>query len=272
MRRAILLTATLFLIPQLTLAAAFPKDFKLVERKPGVALLSRGRDFVQVINPAEGGAIHLLTGKVMEWSETLTLERKGIADWWNLAERDMERPFSVVNGQFFNQSQGDRAALAFSVKANGAIISGYADRTEYAGRKRMLLLDGTRSDVRLYPDDPDALLKTDALNAIVGLDPRAEKQASRRRGRTFLGVGKRGTVYIYSSPATTQNYVARMLRKFGVKEEKILMLDGGGSAYLMKGGKQILTAVKGQEIPARALPQVLTVTSGNASRTTARAE
>lgn len=272
MRTSIFLTLALIAIPQLTAAAAFPKDFKVVEDKPGVTLLSRGKDFVQVINPTEGGSIHLLTGKVMEWSETLALERKGVGDWWTLVQRDLERPFSVVNGQFFNQSEGDRAALAFSVKANGSIVSGYADRTEYVGKKRVLLINGAKSDVKPYADDPDSLLKEDALNAIVGLNPKAEKQASRRRGRTFVGVGKRGTLYVYSSPATTQNYVARMLRKFGVKEDKIVMLDGGGSAYLVKGGKQILTAIKGQEPPARALPQVLAITSGLSARTSAQAE
>jgi len=171
----------------------------------------------------------------------------------------------VVNGTFFDSSVSDQAPLAFSIKAQNQVITGYADTTEYKGKKRVLLFDGKTFDIKPYADDPDSLLRVVAHTAIVGLDPAVAKSAASRRGRTFVATAKDGSAFIYTSPGTTQRYVMRMLQSFGADPHKIMMLDGGGSSYLLTKGKLLLPqAVLGSEPYARALPQVLVVQSGNA--------
>jgi hypothetical protein len=242
-----------------------PSDFKKIRDEAGVALYQRHKDFVHIVDPKEGGSIDLLAGDVMTWNAHLSLKRNTMADWWNIAKANNAQSLSIVNGTFFDPTLADQAPLAYSIKVDGKIITGYADQTEYLGRKRMFVFNGTSYNVLAYKDDPDTLLKQPESMIIVGLQPDVSKSSKSRRGRTFLGTDNSGRAYIYSSPGTTQRYAVRMLQHFGANPNKIVMLDGGGSSYLLTKGKLLLPqAVKGSEPYARALPQVLVVQTGNA--------
>ncbi|MDB4978008.1 MAG: hypothetical protein JWM56_194 [Candidatus Peribacteria bacterium] len=241
-----------------------PKDFKEVRRAPGVHLYQRHKDFIHVILPSEGGSIGLLAGDIVEWTEHLTLSRKTIADWWKTASTQHPTTFSITNGEFFDMSYADRAALAFSVKVDDKVISGYADDNEFRNQKLMFVSDGRHNDIVPYNDDPDSLVSRPEPTILVGLSPTSSKSSTVRKGRTFMATDAKGNVYMYSSPGTTQRYATRMLEKFGASADKIMMLDGGGSSYLLSRGNILLpSAPKGSEAYARALPQIIVIKSAD---------
>jgi exopolysaccharide biosynthesis protein len=176
-------------------------------------------------------------------------ERRNVPAWWARIKAD-DTAVAALNGQFFNASVAESATLAFSVKDDGTTYRGYADKNEYPGAKLALLLGEKQHSVVKYTDDADQLAIADARDAVVGLVWWADKKPRARVARTMIGVSPRGETYVFISPAATQRYAMAILKRFGISQSEVVMLDGGGSS-------QLSTRDSGQVVPVRAPRQFL---------------
>ena len=143
--------------------------FHLVSAGTGVALFQKNREFVQFVEPQKNGYIRLLQGSSTMSGSTTVFRRRSVLAAWGSVRKTHRRPFSLLNGQFFNMEDGKYAPLAFSVKADGKLYAGYGDKQEFLGRKMMLVLGKKRHDIRPYADDPVSVHSLPGPNVIVGL-------------------------------------------------------------------------------------------------------
>jgi len=239
------------------------RGFREIDTGRGVALYQRGRDYLEVIVPRRGGEMRSLLGPIIPSFEPFEqFPRKTIDAWWDDWNEQSSGAFSVLNGQFFDMTSSDRAPLAFSVKSAGVVHTGYGDATEYKGAKRMLVMGESKHDILPYDDDAGTLRQRPEEEIIVGLKPDAAKTASRRVGRTFIGVTPNGRTLLFTSPGATQRYATRILFALGAGRQSVMMLDGGGSTQLVQDGKRLLP--RNDEL--RTIPHVIGVSSGTPSR------
>ncbi len=230
------------------------RDFAPVSRTPGVELLRRGDDYVQLIRTAEGASVRPLLAR-----SGSSLIRRDLAAWTaELAEADAT-VVSVVNAQFFDAVDPVVARLAFSVKENGAVEPGYGDAAEYPGQKLVLRLDPSSYAVEPYDDRPESLRALPDRDAVVGLAPGAPSSGDGAVGRTYAGVAPDGTLVVFSSPRSTRAGAVEVLHAFGVPDDAMLLLDGGPSAQLVaREGRLVPRA----EPPAAArVPSILVIRS-----------
>jgi hypothetical protein len=255
----------------------------------GVRLYGNGTDFVQELDLAAGVSVQLFDDRhVTYWGRDTADESGNLPQydtgvsvrvepqpiqthWQDLRERWGDRAFSVTNGQFFGSSP---LQLAFPLKADGVIYSGgYAGDSEYPHEKMMLAIETaaaceaghcTTPQARIlpfpevgYPDNP---LFSPIRDLIVGLQELADKGIKRNVGRTFAGVGDRNgdgtpeTLWLFTSPRSTQLRASRTLRALGA--EAVMMLDGGGSTQLVVQG---IEWVRSSDETQRTIPQAIGV-------------
>lgn len=268
-RLSLLSLAMLLLQPSVVSARRFsiPHGFRQLDSAPGVRLFQRRRDFVQVVTPSEGGAIESVHGKFLEMGLVGSFPRRRVDEWWTIWHEATPGAFSIFNGQFFDFSDPDIAPLAFSMKAEGKVYEGYADRTEYPGKKLMLILGSDHHRIIPYSDNPVELVDRPESDIVVGLSSTAPKTAGRAIPRTFVGITSDGRTVILSSSMASQGYADRLLRSFGVETEQILMLDGGTSSHLVHEGKVLVPSTpSGKRKYAReTLPHMLGVKSKRGS-------
>ena len=242
-------------------ALSVPRGFRIVDDAPGVMLYKQRNNYVQVVSLADGARLHILHGRFFEEGSHGSFARQHMKDWWTEFAAETQNAFSVLNGQFFDTSDPDTSALAFSIKADGKVYEGYGDKTEYPGRKRMLVVYPGRAFMDAYADDPVSLLEHTAPDILVGLEPTAAKTLARALPRTFMGIARTGEVLLFSSSMATQASASRILRAFGAPIDQILMLDGGSSTHLLQSGK-VLAPVSARGTPQAArekVPQVVGV-------------
>jgi hypothetical protein len=241
-----------------------PLGFRPIASEPGVKLWRRGRDYVQIVSPAQGATIALLHGDVIPSDGIGTnFARKNLRTWWEEWSAEEQSAFTLINAQFFNENHPRKSPLAFSTKMNGVVYVGYGDETEYKGRKMLLRIGESHAVIDEYNDDAGSLYTLPEPNIIVGLKPDVSKQGNTRRGRTFIGAMPGGDVLIFSSPAATQRFATRMLIAFGVDRNKIMMLDGGGSTQFIREGTLVIPEKKnGVEPYLRTLPLAIGVMKG----------
>jgi len=255
------LSTSTVLLSSVALASDPPLKFKVLRQTDGVRLYGNGVDFVQEIDLGSGASLQLFDDRsIVDWAEnqaddydhfpqydtgvSVRVESQPLQQHWErLVERWNDRAFSVFNGQFFGSSP---LQLAFPVKANGTIYTGgYAGDGEYPDRKVMLAIEGEAQILPFpevgYPDNP---LFSTVPDLIVGLDELADKGIKRNVGRTFVGVldrdgnGTTETLFVLTSPRSTQLRASRTLRAFGASD--VMMLDGGGSTQLIVGGVEFV--------------------------------
>jgi hypothetical protein len=105
----------------------------------------------------------------------------------------------------------------------------------------------------------ESLYDSTAPNIIAGLTEDANKRAKFYVGRTFTGIddGNRDGVYetvlIFNTLSARQVDAARVLKGFGA--DKVMMLDGGGSAQLLCQGDAYVSS-------ERFVPQAVAVAAG----------
>lgn len=245
----------------ITAARTSPLGYRETHTLPGVSVWRKGREYVQVVTPAKGGRIKLLTGEIKpSMMAGTSFARKDIRDWWTIWQNNDPRAVSVANGQFFNMNDPLKAPLAFSTKVDGIIHPGYGDGVEYPQGKLILLLGEHHYDVASYDDNAAALFAHAEREALVGLKPDMSKRATKRAGRTFIGVTPEGNAIILTSPGATQRYATRILIAFGAQRGKILMLDGGGSSQLVTKDGLLVPSRQGGGL--RTVPQAIGVAAG----------
>lgn len=237
-----------------------PGGFREETLYRGVTLWRKGKEYVQVISPHRGAELHLLHGTLVpSEGEGTNFARLDLRDWWEEWSSEEPRAITLANGQFFNMNNPAKSPLAFSTKIDGVVYAGYGDVSEYGGQKMILRIGARHATVEKYDDDAGSLYAFPEDDIIVGLRPEVSKSGSVRRGRTFVGTMRNGNLIVFTSPAATQRYAARILAAFGAERTKIMMLDGGGSSQLIHEGKMVIP-VQPKNAPLRTVPLAIGIT------------
>jgi hypothetical protein len=182
---------------------------------------------------------------------------ESIKGFWSQAERKAEAAFCVSNGSFFYMPETP-TRLPFSLKVDGVILTDGYGEDQYPEQKLMLELWADKADIR--PLTGTDLYQSSAPNIIAGLTAEANKRAKFAVGRTFVGIQDRDSdgayevLYILSTQTHTQSGAAQVLQEFGA--QKVMMLDGGGSAQLLCQGNEYIAT-------GRLIPQAIAVFSAD---------
>lgn len=246
-----------------------PSGFDLLIAREGVKLYrkeypSGNPDYVQVINLDQGAHIALLHGDIQEsrsgegvyGGDDPTMLVKKLEKYWQEVSVD-KSAVCVTSGQFFFMPEYP-TRLPFPLKVNGSIISDGFGKQLYQGDQLILELWPDRANISGLTKE--ALLRSSAPNIIAGLAEDARKSPTKYVGRTFVGVddrngdGRYETVLIFSTKSARQKDAAGVLREFGA--DKVMMLDGGGSAQLICQGNAYVSS-------DRPLPQVMAIFEGD---------
>lgn len=245
-------------------ATKIVNGFREVSMAPGVTLYQKNNEYVHIVSLKAGGGVRLLYGELSKSIDEPQFARQNIGDWWKKWSSSEPKAFSLMNSQFFNTSNPLMAALAFSTKADGVVYEGYGDKREFLGSKMLLRIGEKHTIVQPYNDNPRSLARFPEPNIIVGLRADANKQSSRRLGRTFIAGIPDGKLLIFTSSTATQRYAERILVAFGANWSNAMMLDGGGSTQLVHEGKIIIPVQESDvEIALRKLPQALGIVAGS---------
>jgi hypothetical protein len=246
-----------------------PAGFKLVLSAPGVRLYQKDYpegtpDFVQVVDLSQGAALKLYHGSVTDPGEgegvyggdNPRFVRRSMQSFWNEFSSSDPNAFCITNGQFFYLPE-DPTRIAFPLKVDGRVISDGYGIHEYPGKKLMMEMWTGRADIRELTQED--LYDSTAPNIIAGLSEEANKRGKLYVGRTFTGIedadkdGAYETIFIFNTLSARQVDAARVLKSFGA--DKVMMLDGGGSAQLLCQGNDYVRS-------ERFVPQALAVAAG----------
>lgn len=245
-----------------------PQGFEPLLTEPGVILYRKNYpngtpDFVQVIFLNQGATIRLLHGQVDQerpgrgvfGGNDARFNLDSLKGYWAFMQAHSENPFCVVNGSFFYMEETP-TRLPFSLKVDGKILTDGYGQSQYAGQTLMLELWSDHADIQ--PLSGSNFYQSEAPNIIAGLTAEANKRAKYAVGRTFIGLqdrdddGELETMMILSTQTHTQEGAARTLEDFGA--QKVMMLDGGGSAQLACLGEEYIAT-------GRLIPQAIGVFS-----------
>lgn len=270
-RCIIVLLQLLAAIPLHTVLAQtdVPPGYKLIAADRGVELYRKNYqggspDYVQVIDFTQGAAVELMHGPIKEprqgkgvyGGDDPRMGSKSIQQYWKEFASENPTAFCVNTGEFFYMPEYP-TRLAFPLKKDGVRVTDGFGYNTYEGHHMMLELWPDRADIN--PLTPERLQGSTAPNIISGLSEEANKRAKQYTGRTFVGVDDRdgnGTyeiLLIVSTRSARQVDAAQVLRSFGA--DKVMMLDGGGSAQLYCRGEAYVYS-------ERLLPQVIGVKAG----------
>jgi hypothetical protein len=239
--------------------AAVPPGFRKGESAPGITVWQKRNDLIQSVALSAGAKLSMLQGKEMPSENQTLYKRNNVKEWWNEWKQQEKNAFSIINGQFFNMDDPEKAPIAFPVKSSGFVHPGYGDSAEYNGKKMLLRIADDGAVIEPYNDSAAALYAAENKDAIVGLKADAPKQPGRRIGRTFIGVDDNGDAIIFTSAVATQRYATRILMAFGADRKQIIMLDGGKSTQAMINGKLVVPSTKRAAAGLRTVPQAIGV-------------
>lgn len=246
-----------------------PDGFTLVNSTYSIELYRKdykggNPDFVQIINLSQGAKVIPLHGELRETrtgqgsygGNDARFAARTMDQYWQSLVNTTENAFCVTNGQFFLMGESP-TRLPFPLKKDGQILTDGYGKNEFVDRKLMLEIWDGKADIRELTQN--SLYSSTAPHIIAGLSEDANKSAAKYVGRTFVGIDDRDqnhdyeTILILSTKTTRQVDAAKVLRSFGA--EKIMMLDGGGSAQLTCQGKPLVAS-------DRPVPQALGIIAG----------
>jgi hypothetical protein len=221
-------------------------------------------DFVQVIDLSQRAGLRLLyapisetrPGKGVYGGDDPRFVSQPLQVFWEQVSTEEERAFCITNGSFFYMPEHP-TRLAFPLKVNGKIITDGWGIDTYPEQKLMFELWEDQVNIRELTKQ--ALYSSSAPNIIVGLDEEANKRAKFAVARTFVGIDDRDhngiyeTVLLLNTLTAIQKDVAEVLRSFG--EDKVMMLDGGGSTQLLCKSDWYIKS-------ERLIPQAIAVIAG----------
>ena len=244
----------------LTTPIAIPDGFHRILSGKGIEVYQKNYsngtpDFVTVVN-LRVATIRNITGAVT--GETIA--RKPLIRFWQDAVSQNVGNFKarvILNGTFFGNNRNDVSQIAFGLKMKGTLINYGYGLDEYPGLNKTFAFHSFAADAQIQPYRNATF---DSFPDVIGaLAAQADKSASSRLGRTFVGIintnndSVSNTVLFFSSAAATQAHAETVLRQSGATE--IAMLDGGGSTGLIVDGTaQINTD--------RALPHAIALYAG----------
>ena len=250
-----------------------PPGFEAVISGVGVQLYRKdypggNPDFVQVISLAQGAEIALLHGDIAEprigegvyGGDDPRMWAQKLEKYWQDVFSTNEAAFCVTNGQFFFMPEYP-TRLPFPLKVDGEIVSDGFGKAQFPDQKLIFELWKDRADITTLTKE--AIYQSSAPDIIAGLTEDARKSPTKYVGRTFVGVddqdrnGFYETVLIFNTKSARQIDAADVLRDFGA--DKVMMLDGGGSAQLLCQGTSYVSS-------DRPLPQVIAVFEGDGQR------
>ena len=248
---------------------AIPAGFTLISSTFGIELFRKdykggSPDFVQIINLSQGATVIPLNGEIRELREgqgayggnDARFAVRTIDQHWQSLVNITENAFCVTNGQFFLMGETP-TRLPFPLKKDGEFLTDGYGKNEFTDRKLMLEIWEGKADIRQLSQE--AFYSSTAPNIVAGLAEDANKRAAKYVGRTFVGVDDRDlnhdyeTILILVTKTTRQVDAAKVLRSFGA--DKVMMLDGGGSAQLSCQGQSLVSS-------DRPIPQALGVIAG----------
>ncbi|MEW5869478.1 MAG: hypothetical protein AB1894_09390 [Chloroflexota bacterium] len=254
-----------------------PPGFELLLSAEGAELYQKdypngSPDYVQVLDLRAGARVRLQYAQVIEprpnkgvyGGADPRFSLQPLAMFWRQAVAEHPNTFCVANGGFFYMPEAP-TRLAFPLKVDGQVISDGWAIEQYPEQKLMLELWGERADIT--PLTQEALYGSSAPDILAGLTEEANKRAKYAVGRTFVGLADGNgdgafEIFLMLNTATAvQSEVASVLRDFGA--EKVMMLDGGGSAQLTCQGEGYLKS-------ERLIPQALAMRAASPARTAAR--
>lgn len=249
-----------------------PPGFTLIDSTYGIEMYRKdyrggSPDFVQLINLSQGAKVIPLHGEIRDPGEgkgafggnDARFALRTMDQYWQSLANAEASAYCVTNGQFFLMGETP-TRLPFPLKKDGEFLTDGYGKNEFVDRKLMLEIWDGKADIR--PLTQAAFYSSTAPQIIAGLAEDANKRAAKYVGRTFVGVDDRDlnheyeTILILVTKSTRQVDAAEVLRSFGA--DKVMMLDGGGSAQLSCEGKAFVSS-------DRPIPQALGVIAGNES-------
>lgn len=249
-----------------------PPGFTLIDSTYGIEMYRKdyrggSPDFVQLINLSQGAKVVPLHGEIRDPGEgkgafggnDARFALRTMDQYWQSLANAEASAYCVTNGQFFLMGETP-TRLPFPLKKDGEFLTDGYGKNEFVDRKLMLEIWDGKADIR--PLTQAAFYSSTAPQIIAGLAEDANKRAAKYVGRTFVGVDDRDlnheyeTILILVTKSTRQVDAAEVLRSFGA--DKVMMLDGGGSAQLSCEGKAFVSS-------DRPIPQALGVIAGNES-------
>jgi hypothetical protein len=247
-----------------------PPGFTLINSTNGIELYRKdyqggNPDFVQIINLSQGARVVPLNGEILDpgtgkgvfGGNDARFAVRTMDQYWQSLANSSENAFCVANGQFFLMGETP-TRLPFPLKKDGEYLTDGYGKNEFPDRKLMLEIWDGKADIR--PLTQAAFYSSTAPQIVAGLAEDANKRAAKYVGRTFIGIDDRDqnheyeTILILVTKTARQADVAEVLRNFGA--EKVMMLDGGGSAQLTCQGQPLVSS-------DRPIPQALGIIAGN---------
>ncbi|NJR66203.1 MAG: hypothetical protein HC772_14170, partial [Leptolyngbyaceae cyanobacterium CRU_2_3] len=192
-------------------------------------------DFVTVVD-LRVATLRNLTGAI----DGELIGRKLLTSFWRDAVSQNSGNFQaqvVINGTFFGNNQRSATDIAFGLKARNRLITYGYGLNEYPGLNKTFAFHSFAANAQIQPYSNTIFdFSPDVIGALAA---QADKSASRRLARTFVGTiatnpGSASTVLFFSSAASTQAHADTILKNFGATD--IAMLDGGGSTGLIVDG------------------------------------
>jgi hypothetical protein len=249
-----------------------PPGFTLIDSTYGIEMYRKdysggSPDFVQLINLSQGAKVIPMHGEIRDpgagkgvfGGNDARFALRTMDQYWQSLANAEASAYCVTNGQFFLMGETP-TRLPFPLKKDGEFLTDGYGKNEFVDRKLMLEIWDGKADIR--PLTQAAFYSSTAPHIISGLAEDANKRAAKYVGRTFVGVDDRDlnheyeTILILVTKSTRQVDAAEVLRNFGA--DKVMMLDGGGSAQLSCEGKAFVSS-------DRPIPQALGVIAGNES-------
>lgn len=238
-------------------AKAIPADcgFLPILKASGVKVYyknqkSSKKQFITVIQTTRA-KIENLTGTIFKVPAS-RVSKKPLSQFWQdaMSKNTLNRKARVViNGTFFSTKQ-DPTGIAFGLKARGNIVTyGYGIANEYPGEIRTFSFNPQAGMSSIQPYSTEWFRRFPEV--VGGLDPKANKAATKYLPRTFVGVrddnndNLNETVIFYSSNSARQVDAENALKCFGANNSA--MLDGGGSTGIIVDGEPLIDT--GRKIP-----------------------
>ncbi len=229
------------------------------ESKIGVEVCKKGNTIVQIIDLNRGGKLDFLHNQIKKGQNLFEL--KYIDTMWNSFKNKNKRVVSIVNGTFFDGKKpykvGEKSKLAYVLKNNNSLITNGYDTTE--PQLRRLRITGKRATIDFYPD------YSENQYVLGGLDSNEDKgNWFPNVARTIIGTNEYGNkIYILSSEGMTVYSAKNILESFGARSDKIMMLDGGGSAQFRSYKSKIVGDDGGK---GRPIPQAIGIIGGSGNK------
>jgi hypothetical protein len=250
-----------------------PPGFRKIDGAIGIQLYQKdypggSPDYVQVIDLSQGASLKSLHGSISDpgagqgayGGNDARFRSQSLAAYWQELAAQEPEAFCVINGQFFYMLEYP-TRLPFPLKIDGQVLTDGYGIQDFPDQKLMLELWPGKADI--VPLSKEALYASSAPDIIAGLAEDAPKAKKRYTGRTFIGLagpnsqGRFETLMILSTKTARQVDAAGVLKSFGA--QKVMMLDGGGSAQLLCRGRSFIYS-------ERLVPQAIGIVAGVAAQ------